>query len=83
MDLRIETYRLAWQMAMPHVAVPDDRYLDKWAYFDNGNGLALEAITITADRIRFVRVRDPGAYCWNILRGLIDKRLREIECQAN
>jgi hypothetical protein len=86
MDTRtdaIEALRFAWQMHIPGVPAPADNYLGIWAHYDNGNGLALEAIEITAESLRKITVHKPAAYCWNILKNLIDKRLRETQCQPN
>lgn len=79
----IEALRFAWQMQIPGVPAPADNYLGIWAHYDNGNGLALEAIEATAESIARVTVHNPPAYCWNILKKLIDKRIRETQCQTN
>jgi len=79
----IESLRFAWQMLIPGFPAPADNFLGSWVHHDNGNGLALEAIEITAESLTRVTVRNPPAYCWNILKKLIDKRIRETQCQAN
>lgn len=73
----IETLRYAWQMQLPDVQPPAENYLGVWAHYSGDSGLALEAIERTAERNNKRTLENPGAYCWSILKALIDKWCRE------
>jgi hypothetical protein len=79
----INTLRYAWQMQLPGVSAPDERYLGIWVHFDNGNGLALDAIEATAAQHKKKPLINPSAFCWSLLKKLIDKRLQEMSNATN